>query len=167
MPGSQTYSNQPSNQPPPLVSLAKHNISMCHSPSASVIYAPLVSSVPSTPAEQDIFWLHFVKGNISRCNGCGKRDLRDVNGKPKLPPHDLCVRHKEYVIFENPHTGKHQLSQDLRNVYYHASMMCVAQKNCSFNPTNQLKVSGEVKSKLNAIHLSHLLNEFGLSFLNK
>ena len=67
----------------------------------------------------------FVKGNISRCSGCGQRNLRGVDGKPKQPPYDLCLQHKEYVIFENPHTGMHQLSSDLRNVYYHAfSRVC-------------------------------------------
>ena len=147
---------------------AQHNISVCHSPSGSVVYAPAVTSRPCTTAPEELFWLHFVKGNITRCNGCGKRDLRDVlTGKPKKPPHDLCLRHKEYVIFENPHTGKHQMSADLRNVYYHASVGCVTQKFRNFNPKSNVKVSKEVKEKLTAVHFAYLLDEFGLSFLNK
>ena len=57
------------------------------------------------------FYLVFVKGNISRCAGCGKRDLRDPDGKVHLPPDDLCLQRKEFVTFENPHTGLHQKSQ--------------------------------------------------------
>ena len=143
---------------------AQHNISVRNSPSGSVVYAPAVSYMA---AQEELFWLNFVKGNITRCNGCGKRDLRDVTGKPKKPPHDLCLRHKEYVVFENPHTGKHQLSSDLRNVYYHTSVGCVTQKFRNFNPNSSVKVSKEVKEKLTAVHFAYLFEEFGLSFLNK
>ena len=116
----------------------------------------MLTTLPSAPVENDIFWLQFVKGNISRCSGCGQRNLRGVDGKPKQPPHDLCLQHKEYVIFENPHTGMHQLSSDLRNVYYHASVGCVTQKYSTFNPTTHVKVSGEVRGKLSVVHLAHL-----------
>ena len=61
------------------------------------------------PDTRDIFWLQFVKGNILQCNGCGKHNLRGEDNKPMPPPHDLCVQHKEYVLFENAHTGKYQL----------------------------------------------------------
>ena len=163
------YINQPPRPPPPLVSTGSlmQHISMSHSPSASVVYAPLVTTVPCTPVEEDTFWLQFIKGNISRCNGCGKRDLRGVDGKPKPPPHDLCLQHKEYVIFENTHTGMHQLFSDLRNVYYHASVRCVTQKHGDFNPSRNVKVGGEVKMKLSRVHLAYLLSEFGLAMLNK
>ena len=55
------------------------------------------------------FLLVFVKGNTSRCAGCGKKNLRDISGKVH-PPHDLCLMHKEFVIFENPNTGLRQKS---------------------------------------------------------
>ena len=71
------------------------------------------------------------------------------------------------VIFENPHTGMHQLSSDLRNVYNHASVRCVTQEYSTFNPSTDVKVSGEVRAKLSGVHLAHLLTEFGLVFLNK
>lgn len=143
------------------------HISMSNSPSASVVYAPPLTTLPRTPVETDIFWLQFVKGNISWCAGCGQRNLHGVDGKPKQPPYDLRLQHKEQVIFENAHTGMHQLSSDLRNVYYHTSVGCVTQKFSTFNPTTDVKVSGEVRAKLTAVHLPHFLNEFGLSFLNK
>ena len=37
------------------------------------------------------FHLVFVKGYIiiSKCGDCGKKDLRDLSGKPHPPPEDL------------------------------------------------------------------------------
>ena len=140
-------------------------VSMAYSPTANVVYAPVVS-VPSS-TEQDTFWLQFVRGNISRCNGCGKRDLRGEDGRPKPSPYDLCIQHKEHVIFENPHTGMYQLSVGLRNVYHHASVRCITKKNVHFNPENALKISHDVRSKLTRVHFAYLLNKFGLSFLNQ
>ena len=153
--------------PPPLVSSGPlvQQVSMAYSPSANVVYAPVVS-MPSL-VDQDTFWLQFVRGNISRCSGCGKRDLRGEDGRPKPSPYDLCIQHKEHVIFENPHTGMYQMSVDLRNVYYHASVQCVAKKNAHFNPKKALKISHDVKSKLAKVHFAYLLDEFGLSFLNQ
>ena len=34
-----------------------------------------------------------------------------------MAPADICL---EYVLFENPRTGYHQMSSDLRNVHYYA-----------------------------------------------
>ena len=68
----------------------------------------------------------FVKGNVYRCAGCGKKNLRDVSGKVH-PPYNLCLMHKEFM-FENPNTGVYQKSQERRNVYYHAHKACVLQK---------------------------------------
>ena len=118
------------------------------------------------PENSNNFWLQFVRGNISRCNGCGKRDIRDIDGKARAPPLDMCVQHKEYVLFENPRTGMHQMSKDLRNVHYHAKLDCFRQKYPTFQSVTCLKVSGEVRSKLSQIHLGFLLSEFGLSFHN-
>ena len=61
------------------------------------------------------FLLVFVKGNISRCAGCGKKNLQDVrhlvgfsshnrSGKVHPHPHDICLMHNEFVTFENPNT---------------------------------------------------------------
>ena len=60
----------------------------------------------------------------------------------------------------------HQLSSVLRNVYYHPLVGCVTQRYSTFNPTTRVKVSGKVRGKLSVVHLAHLLNAFGLSFLN-
>ena len=68
------FDNQPSCPVPPLVSVGPH-VSMTYSLSASVLYAPVVT-VPDAMVKYQDFWLYFIRGNISRCNGCGKRDLR-------------------------------------------------------------------------------------------
>ena len=107
-----------------------------------------------------------MNGNLSRCTGCGNRNLRADTGKPHPPPYDLCLQHKEYVMFENPLTGRHQLSTDLRNVYYHALKRCVILKYPNFNPSSDLKVSRVLRSLLSATHLNFIMHEFGLSVLN-
>ena len=107
------------------------------------------------------FYLMFVKGNISRCAGCGLKNLRQIDGSPFPPPEDLCVQHKEYVLFENPKTGIYQLSNDLRNVYYHARCSCVTTKNPCFNPSN-LKVTSDVQLRLTMLHRKYIAEEFGV-----
>ena len=39
----------------------------------------------------------------------------------------ICAFNTEFIVFENPHTGLHQLSHGLRNVYYHAQKQCIGQ----------------------------------------
>ena len=77
------------------------------------------------------FFLSFIKGNISRCAGCGLKDLRQIDGRPHPPPGDLCLQHKENVLFENPKSGKYQLSKELRNVYYYARFFFLRYKEVS------------------------------------
>jgi len=72
-----------------------------------------------------LFWFVFVSGNIARCQGCSGRIMRDAGGKPLPPPNDLVIQHKEQIMFNNPNTGKYQLSRDYRNVYYHARVNCI------------------------------------------
>jgi len=160
--------------PPPLIPCGHHvthNVSLPYSP---LVYAPTLlpsaanMAPPSTSpnTSQQPFWLTFVKGNITKCTGCGKRNLRAETGKAHAPSNDLCLQHKEHVLFENPHTGNFQLSKDLRNVYYHANSYCVRAKYPEFNPQVEVKVSREIKAKLTTNHLHLLLQQFGLSFLN-
>ena len=96
------------------------------------------------------FILTFVKGNISRCAGCGRKDLRDTNGKVHPPPWDLCLLHKEFVTFENPHTGARQKSLERRNVYYHARKACLLE---TFDQP-KVVVQSEVRVKLSAVIIS-------------
>ena len=156
--------------PPPLIpSTQIANVSLPYSP---VVFAPLIVPTatnimsPCTSKVDSPFWLTFVKGNISRCAGCDKRNLRGEDGKRHEAPHDLCVQHKEQVMFQNPRSGNYQLSKDLRNVYYHANKLCVMAKSPNFNPLTDLKVSKDVRARLTSAHLQLLLDQFGLSFLN-
>jgi hypothetical protein len=75
--------------PPPLVR-APVQLSM------PFMYAPMYLPCPAQQTQEPgheeercihslPFLLVFVKGNISRCAGCGKKNLRDVNGKCTLP----------------------------------------------------------------------------------
>ena len=59
-----------------------------------------------------LFWIVFVSGNISRCQGCSNKIMQSADGKALPPPNDLVVQHKEQVMFTNPNTGKCQLSQE-------------------------------------------------------
>jgi len=100
------------------------------------------------------FPIVFVKGNISRCTGCGVCNLRSEDGKPHPPPYDLCLQHKEYVVFANPRTDSHQISSDLRNVYYHAHKRCVEIKHPKFDPATDLKIYNDVKNLHSVVHLT-------------
>ena len=72
----------------------------------------------------------------------------------------IVLQHKEHVLFQNPHTGRWQMSRDLRNTYYHARLSCVATKHLDFSP-GELQV-GDVKDSLNLYALNVLRQEFGL-----
>ena len=153
-------------QPPPLTGVTQH-VTLPYSP---MVYAPVMMGLsPHQQVESsctNAFWLRFVKGNISRCTGCGQRTLRAEDGRPRLPPYNLCLQHKEYVFFENPRTGLHQLSSEHRNVYYHASQRCVTLKYKDFNPRTDVKVASDIRSQLTATHLDYIMQEFGLAVLN-
>jgi len=152
------------------------NVSMPYSPIVYAPFSPLVqhNSSPlhqSEPQSSQLhqnqgqprnhFWIVFVKGNISRCGGCGMRNMRTEAGTPHPAPDDICLQHKEYVMFENPRTGLVQWSRDLRNVYYHANLNCV--KVSKFDPKTELKVSKEIKAKLSEVHFHHIQRQFGLN----
>ena len=64
----------------------------------------LQSSVPQSKVQTDLFWVFFITGNISRCQGC-TGILRAGTGKPLPPPDDIVVQHKEHVLFQNPHSS--------------------------------------------------------------
>ena len=106
--------------------------------------------------------LMFVRGNITRCVGCGSRDLRNSSGKPHDPPGDLCLQHKEFVTFNNPRTGLPQQSHDLRNVYYHARRTCIHK----FGEQVKIVVSSDVRKKLFTVHINYIMTELGLNILN-
>ena len=97
----------------------------------------------------------FVQRIISRCTGCGVHNLCYEDGKPHQPPYDLCLLHKEHVVFANPRTGSHQMSSDLRNMYHHAHRRCVEMKYEDFDPETDLKIYSDVKESLSVVLMSH------------
>ena len=152
------------------------NVSMPYSPIVYTPFSPLVqhNSSPlhqSQPQSSQLhqshsqprnpFWIVFVKGNISRCGGCGVRNMRTEAGTPHPASDDICLQHKEYVMFENPHTGLMQWSHDLRNVYHHAYLRCVRVSN--FDPKTEFKISRETKVKLNDVHFKYIKRQFGIN----
>jgi len=66
-----------------------------------------------------------IKGNIRVCCGCQQK-----YSKPALPPHNLCVRHKEWQSFgpmDNQQTR-------FGNVYFHCNLPYVEAVWPSFSP---------------------------------
>ena len=114
------------------------------------------------PAVETQFWLCFVRGNISRCNGCKGKIGRSEGNKPLPPPQDVVFRHKESIVFQNPHTGIFQQSREPRNVYYHALKTCIAPHFLDFNPVH-ISIDASVHAQLSSIHLQHLHMEFELN----
>ena len=64
----------------------------------------------------------FQDALVVRNGTCGHLKVHHIS------PVDLCLQHKEFMMFENPHTGLHQLSHYLRNVYYHARKDCAGEQ---------------------------------------
>jgi len=77
---------------------------------------PLIQAPPEISPETSPFTLTFITGNIRVCHGC-----RQKYHKPALPPHNLCVRHKEWQSFgpiDNQQTR-------FGNIYFHCNLPCV------------------------------------------
>ena len=109
-----------------------------------------------------LFWIVIVSGNIARCQGCSGKIMRNSDGKPLPPPNDLVVQHKEQVMFNNPNTGKYQLSREYRNVYYHARLNCIQQKFPSFTPIQHCRIDQSTFARFTQAHKDFIAKEFGL-----
>ena len=109
-----------------------------------------------------LFWIVFVSGNISRCQGCANKIMRNADGKPLPPPNDLVVQHKEQVMFTNPNTGKYLMSREHRNVYYHARVNCIRQKFPSFTPIQHCRINRDTFTNFTEVHKDFIAKEFGL-----
>ena len=126
--------------------------------------APALNKVAiqqSRPAVDSPFWVAFLFGNVSRCNGC-KGKIQRLDGKPLPPPDDLVLGHKEFVVFINPKSGRFEQSWDKRNVYYHPRMACVAPNFLDFDPQQHIRVGNDVKARLGPEHIRHLQTEFNI-----
>ena len=159
--------------PPPLVPTSHESLPLYRSPSS--MFSPgLSSQSPSEqgpgmsysqerrPSVESPFWILFIFGNISRCNGCKGRISRDQNKKLLPPPDDIVFGHKEYVIFQNQRSGMFEQSRDKRNVYYHPWKTCIAPHFSDFDPKKHIVVLESVKGKLLHMHKQFILKEFGV-----
>lgn len=116
----------------------------------------------SRPAVESPFWVAFLFGNVSRCNGC-KGKIQRLDGKPLPPPDDLVLGHKEFVVFINPKSSRFEQSWDKRNVYYHPRKVCIAPNFLDFDPRQHIRVGSDVRARLQPEHIRYLQTEFNIA----
>ena len=159
------YSNvQIASGPPPLL---RAPLSQCVTPPRKNYTIPppeLSQQHEQRPIIESPFWVAFVFGNVSRCNGCKGRIRRAPDNRPLPPPDNLVLGHKEYIVFSNPRTGRFEQSRDKRNVYYHPWKTCIIPNFVNFDPREHLVIADDVKSKLLPSHMELLSFEFGVLF---
>ena len=111
---------------------------------------PLVHFSPqsTSPSLSEPFILCFVIGNISVCYGC-----RQKYPKPASPPHDICVKHKEWREYFPP--GSSTSSSRYGNVYYHCNLPCIRAK-CPFFEPSMLQIPAQIAAQLLPIHTEYL-----------
>lgn len=124
---------------------------------------PITQAVRERPPVVKPFWVCFIFGNISRCNGCKGKILRGEGRKPLPPPDDLVLRHREFIVFNNPRTGLFEQSKEERNVYYHPWKTCVVPHFSGFDAKIHIQVDASVRDRLLPTHHRHIMEEFGLS----
>ena len=147
-------------QPPPLLNtavgqplsvLGTSSIQPQPSNTQSMLPPPLYHQSPEQSVGQP-FRVVFSNSRISKCQGC--RGQIDHNSD------QIVIQHKEHVLFQNPHTGRWQMSRELRNTYYHTRLACLTLKHPNFSPCEiQL---GVVEKSLDPASLHVLRTEFGL-----
>ena len=108
-----------------------------------------------------LFWVTILSGNISRCQECSGKILRNSDGKVLPPPNDLVLQHKERVLLNNLKTRMYQLSSDHRNVY---RLSCVKQKIPLFTSGQHVRVNKEMFVRLTQVHKDYIFKEFGIRF---
>ena len=104
--------------------------------------------------ETSLFEVCFRSGNISVCNGC-----RNKFDRLARPPHDLCIRHKEWRSFTSPVTN--QLETRFGNACYHPNPTCIRARCVDFN-TSLIHIPSDILMSLQPEHKYHLNATFGL-----
>lgn len=112
--------------PPPLIPTPREGLPVYHSPSSAFTTVSGMSSQQLDPGAnfsqtqraivESPFWVAFIFGNFSRCNGCKGKISRDQNKKVLPPPDDIVFGHKEYVIYQNQRSGIFEQSHDKRSL---------------------------------------------------
>ena len=106
----------------------------------------LMASQQQRPCVDTPFWLVFIFGNVSRCNGYKGRISIGEDKKPLSPPDDIVLGHKEYIIYQKPKSGNLEQSEDKRNVNYHLWRTCIAPHFCNFDATQHITIPDSVTS---------------------
>ena len=92
-------------QPPPLTEVTQH-VTLPYSP---VVHVPIVMGVSphqqvgTSTSSTNAFWLTFVKGNISRCTGCGQRTLRGEDMENLVHLHSTYVYSTRSTFYLKTH----------------------------------------------------------------
>ena len=132
----------------PYVSPQSGSISQLSRASTSAC-SPCVTQSPSQrPSVESQFWVAFIFGNVSRCQGCKGRIARGENKSLLPPPNDIVLGHKEHVVYQNARSGLFEQSAEKRNVYYHPWRTCVVPHFTHFNAAHHIYISPAVKHKL-------------------
>ena len=149
--------------PPPLIPtyLSPPHVSASSLPFVS---SPCAMHSPSKrPPVETPFWIAFIFGNVSRCQGCKGRIARGENKTLLPPPNDIVLGHKEHVVYQNARSGLFEQSADKRNVYYHPWRTCVVPHFAHFNAIQHIHTPPTVMPKLLPQHKALIASEFGLS----
>ena len=96
--------------------------------------------------------LNSIAGNISKCAVCGNK-----YNKPVLPPHDICIKHREWRTFTPG--GIPQSNA------YHVNLPCIHHKWPLFTPY-ELIITPEVYEKLGQQHYDHFYSNIWMLHLN-
>lgn len=107
---------------------------------------PLIQALTETSPETSPFTLAFVTGNIRVCRGC-----RQKYSKPALPPHNLCVRHKEWQSFGAVDNRQTRFG----NVYFHCNIPCIRAVWPTFHP-EMLDIPTSVLVQLMPAHTEYI-----------
>ena len=81
------------------------------SSAAQIATSPVQPASQQRPQVEAPFWVTFMFGNVSHCNGCKGRIAHDPNKKALPPPDDIVLQHKEYVVYQNSRTGYYEQSR--------------------------------------------------------
>ena len=149
------------NSPPPLIQapMVQSSLSPLCNPAYASPFVQMSNQVGRPPVDLP-FWVVTIFGNVSRCQGCKGKIRRADNKKPLPPPNDIVLQHQEYVVYNNPRTGRFEQSREKRNVYYHPWRTCVAPHFLDFSPSQHIAVSDGVQ--LLPQHKELLRSEFGV-----
>ena len=110
------------------------------------------------PGLAEVTLLHLCYPRVSTCHGCSQ-PIRSAGGAHVLPPADLVVVSKmrrAYTVAGERKQGK------MGNVYFHANLSCIKNKQAHFLPSLQ-SVQSHVRHLLTPLHRQHLIDSLGFS----